>query len=158
MYFLTLGVPSFTSHRTQCQILCPAGIPLGYYPDVLDCSAYCYCSGTEAPGRYEKCADGLYWDSLAGDATWLPPPYGKTEIDGTSGSYAGMFGTTGGTCNRPDQMNDENKYRPPFSCQAPRPCTSDSDCAAPPDVQIPGTPVCCEGTCKLQTNCATSSF
>merc|ERR1711981_820608 len=87
----------------SCAIPCP--LPLGYYADPNDCSAYCYCSGVDAmdknsgvrvPSRYEKCPNGLLWDPLCqGDFEWLP-------------GQEGNLGSTGGCCNWPAMVKTDH--------------------------------------------------
>merc|ERR1711976_798474 len=86
-----------------CAISCP--LPLGYYADPNDCSAYCYCAGKDnldentgvrVPSRYEKCPNGLLWDPLCqGDFKWLP------------GGEANL-GSEGGCCNWPSMVTTDH--------------------------------------------------
>merc|ERR1712226_1172984 len=87
----------------DCAIPCP--LPLGYYADPNDCSAYCYCSGVDAmdknsgvrvPSRYEKCPNGLLWDPLCqGYFKWLP-------------GQKNNLGSDGGCCNWPSMVKTDH--------------------------------------------------
>merc|ERR1712100_529768 len=97
------------------------------------CDAYCKCTGTAAPSRYEIVNTGQYYDHH-NDYSYLPGKWGK---DGGNGAY----GTTGGIPvhkNGMDQMTIKRtrttvarnstsviKVEPVNSLTVPRePCTT----------------------------------
>ena len=64
---------------------CPVGIPVGYYPDLTNKNAYCYCTGTAAPSRYERCNAGLVWDNFG--TAWLGGKDSSGAAYGKGGSW-----------------------------------------------------------------------
>ena len=46
----------------SAQILggCGPGVPAGHYPDLTRKDSYCHCTGTEAPGNYQRQIDGTH--------------------------------------------------------------------------------------------------
>jgi len=94
---------------------CGAGVPVGYHPDLTNCNAYCWCSGTAAPSRYEIVNTGLEWDNMAGSASYLPGKWGKN----------GAWGTTGGNPGRDTDMSLEGRKRPP-QCGPKQTCPAGS--------------------------------
>merc|ERR1711865_156293 len=83
---------------------CGWGVPVGYYPDLSNCNAYCRCTGTTAPSRYEIVNTGLEWDNFQqGGATYY--------LDGKFGKN-GAWGTNGGGAGRPSDMSVEGQVRP----------------------------------------------
>ena len=83
---------------------CGFGVPAGYYPDLNNCNAYCKCTGTTAPSRYEIVNTGLEWDNFQqeGSNYYLPGQMGKD----------GAWGTNGGGAGRPSDMSLEGRLRP----------------------------------------------
>ena len=83
---------------------CGFGVPAGYYPDLNNCNAYCKCTGTTAPSRYEIVNTGLEWDNFQqeGSNYYLPGQMGK----------GGAWGTNGGGAGRPSDMSVEGRLRP----------------------------------------------
>jgi hypothetical protein len=83
---------------------CGWGVPAGYYPDLNNCNAYCKCTGTTAPSRYEIVNTGLEWDNFQqeGSNYYLPGQMGKN----------GAWGTNGGGAGRPSDMSVEGRLRP----------------------------------------------
>lgn len=87
----------------SCNIQCPDDFPSGYYPDLTDHTAYCKCTGTNAPSRYEHCHHGLKWDILGWNAAGTQTsffylnPYGQ----GT------LWATNGGICSWPSYLQDD---------------------------------------------------
>ena len=55
----------------NCQFQC--NLPTGYYPDSTDCTAYCFCTGSAAPSRWEQVSPGLVWDPYCGGSRPLNP-------------------------------------------------------------------------------------
>lgn len=53
----------------SCVIFCPIGVS-GYYCDTDRPNAYCFCTGTAAPSRYDNCHSGLLWDSSINNCNW----------------------------------------------------------------------------------------
>jgi len=84
---------------------CPAGVPLGYYPDLSRCDAYCFCSGSEVPSTYSIVASGLLWDTHAQGAL-------NSYLDGVWGEN-GAWGTNGGGAVFPLRLSAEGQQRPP---------------------------------------------
>jgi hypothetical protein len=88
---------------------CGDGIDVGYYPDLTNKNGYCYCTGTAAPSRYEKCPNGLHWDTLAW--SYLDGNDGAGTVLGSSG----YWGTIGGVCNWPGAVSAQTQQRPPWT-------------------------------------------
>jgi len=88
---------------------CPEGIPAGYYPDLTNKIGYCKCTGTSASSRYEKCPNGLHWDSVKWAYLTGNGP------DGTLLGSGGYFGTGGGLCNWPAVVSAQSRERPPWA-------------------------------------------
>mmetsp|Transcript_2588 Transcript_2588/g.4173 ORF Transcript_2588/g.4173 Transcript_2588/m.4173 type:complete len:454 (-) Transcript_2588:298-1659(-) len=70
-----------------CAIDC-SNVPVGYYPDAADCSAYCFCTGTSAPSRWERVhpAPALLWDAYCGGSQPLDP--NNVPLGGMTGGCA----------------------------------------------------------------------
>jgi choice-of-anchor A domain-containing protein len=86
---------------------CGIGVPVGYYPDLTRCDAYCYCTGTAAPSRYEIVNVGNLYDHKLASASYLNGKWGK---NGGNGAY----GTTGGIpVSDKGGMSVEGTKRPP---------------------------------------------
>ncbi|CAB9503895.1 von Willebrand factor type D protein [Seminavis robusta] len=64
------GRPAGCTGRS-CAFTCD--LPAGYYPDPTDCSAYCFCTGSAAPSRWEQVVPGLVWDPFCGGSQPLDP-------------------------------------------------------------------------------------
>lgn len=96
---------------------CGWGVPAGYYPDLDNCNAYCKCTGTTAPSRYEIVNTGLEWDNFQQEESnyYLPGVYGKD----------GAWGTNGGGAGRPSDMSLEGRNRPP-QCGPKQDCPTGS--------------------------------
>jgi len=84
---------------------CGAGVPLGFYPDLSRCDAYCYCSGSEAPSSYSIVPTGLSWDTHAQGLS-------NSYLNGVWGEN-GAWGTNGGGAVFPSQLSFEGQQRPP---------------------------------------------
>merc|ERR1711936_532833 len=54
--------------QVSCQVQCT--LDHGYYPDKHDPTGYCFCSGYEAPSRYERCQHGLVWSAEIKNCVW----------------------------------------------------------------------------------------
>lgn len=128
----------------QCQIIgkggessCGVGVPWGYYPDLSRCDAYCYCTGTEAPSRYEIIDTGLEWDThqQGPNIKYLAGVYGKNGAWGTNGGAQGwpwQMSTLGrnrpggdGVCGGPTcPSNNKNKTQPWNDCKSYYTCNN----------------------------------
>lgn len=82
----------------SCAYTCD--LPVGYYPDATDCRSYCYCTGTNAPSRYETVTNNdmlydpwgrNYWTDVHGPS---PPSYRaltwSDEIEPLGGMNGGI--------------------------------------------------------------------
>jgi len=106
---------------------CGDGIAVGYYPDLTNKNGYCYCTGTAAPSRYEKCLHGLHWDTVAW--SYLTGNDGAGTVLGSNG----YWGTIGGVCNWPSAVSAQTQQRPPWTvrrildeCEEPTPAPTPS--------------------------------
>jgi len=94
---------------------CGPGVPVGFYPDLTRCDAYCKCTGTEAPSEYMILNDDLEWDThQQGTNFYLDGVWGK----------GGAWGTNGGGQGRNYEMSALGRDRPP-QCGGGNPCTSE---------------------------------
>ena len=67
---------------------------------------YCWCSGPDAadhagvrvPSRYERCNEGLVWDPFCKSIGLNAPAFVQLDIPFD-------FGTTGGCCKRPENVD-----------------------------------------------------
>ena len=63
-------------------ISCPDNVPHGYYCDMNNPSAYCYCSGKAViPSNYAVCVSGLHWDPVNQVCNW-PSSVNKSKCPG----------------------------------------------------------------------------
>jgi len=100
---------------------CGIGVPVGYYPDLTRCDAYCYCTGTAAPSRYEIVNVGNLYDHKQASSSYLNGKWGK------NGGDDGAYGTTGGIpVSDKGGMSVEGGKRPPG-------CTTEQTCDGPND-------------------------
>ena len=91
----------------SCNIQCPDGYPSGYYPDLTDHTAYCKCTSTAAPSRYEHCHHGLKWDLLGWNApTGSPNRQTSYEYINPHGQGT-LWRTNGGLCSWQDYLQDD---------------------------------------------------
>jgi len=89
---------------------CGAGIVAGYYPDLDKRNSYCFCTGTTAPSRYQRCQKPLRWDSFPnGSGSYL-----AGDLDGIAFGQGGLWGTNQGNCNYKGSISKKTKQRPPF--------------------------------------------
>jgi len=119
------------------------GVPEGYYPDLTNCNAYCKCTGTAAPSRYEVVNKGLYWDHKEASAPYLSGNWGK----------GGAWGTKGGiTVHKDGGMSWEGIQRPP-SCGPPQTCDGPNDNKAHPYNNCKQFFQCSKGAAAKLQNC-----
>jgi len=108
-------IDNFTENQHQWQIVggCGEGVPVGYYPDLTTCHAYCFCTGSIAPASYQICNHGLVWDTWllgVGATHWLAGDFG----DG------GLYATNGGGCQWDTSMSAGGAARPGCGGNAPK--------------------------------------
>merc|ERR1712224_1108186 len=100
---------------------CGAGVPSGYYPDLTRCDAYCFCTGTAAPSRYEIVVEHTYWDHKIPGMSYLNGKYGKDEGNGAYGTEGGQVVHINGG------MSNEGTQRPPGTCGPRQTCRGPND-------------------------------
>jgi len=94
-----------------CAIDCPSDVPTGYYADLTSCASYCYCDPDGAKDRWENCGIDRLWDPMGWpyEQSW-PGGAPTASFQWLNGAYGnqpgGMFGSTGGNCNWPDNLYD----------------------------------------------------
>jgi hypothetical protein len=99
---------------------CGIGVPVGYYPDLTRCDAYCYCTGGAEPSRYEIVNVGNLYDHKLASASYLAGKWGKDDGNGA-------WGTTGGIpVSDKGGMSVEGGERPP-GCAPEQTCDGPND-------------------------------